>query len=518
MMSTRETLELLRAYESRNVTFIEADGSWPIVWERANGVHVWDAEGKKYLDLTAAFGVAATGHANPRVVRAGQRQMGRLLHAMGDVHPHGSKARLARELSRITFERWLEKSEVRSPKSEGMDRRALASTGKTIFCNSGFEAVEAALKTAMLATGKAGVIAFEGGYHGVGYGALNVTQREHFRSPFRRQLREFGHFVPFPKVGQGWQSGDPAGARTHLSGGRRSGLGAKDGLGVGERLDVAADKNVRAPMPAGHSSPGARELGDCSVAEATALKAVESQMRRLLRRGRIGAIVAEPIQVRGGINIPPSSFLPMLRRLCDKYEALLILDEIYTGFGRTGKWFACEHSGTVPDLICLGKALTGGFPLSVCVGRAELMDAAWPPSSGEAIHTSTFLGHPVGCAMALAQIKELEHRRLVQRSAGLGEFLVSSLSQITPRTAHLAWANRGLGLLAGVEVRLPDGSPATQAVLQIVKALLHRGFILLPEGEHSNVIGFSPPLTISESQLGEAVNALGEELHWYRVT
>jgi hypothetical protein len=114
MMSTRETLELLRAYESRNVTFIEADGSWPIVWERANGVHVWDAEGKKYLDLTAAFGVAATGHANPRVVRAGQRQMGRLLHAMGDVHPHGSKVGAGVESNH--FRAMV--GEVRSPKSE----------------------------------------------------------------------------------------------------------------------------------------------------------------------------------------------------------------------------------------------------------------------------------------------------------------------------------------------------------------------------------------------------------------
>ena len=119
VMTSRQTLDLLRTYESRNVTFIEADGSWPIVWERARGVHVWDAEGKKYLDLTAAFGVAAAGHANPRVVKAGQTQMARLLHAMGDVHPHALKAQLARELSRITFERWAGKSEVRSPKSEG---------------------------------------------------------------------------------------------------------------------------------------------------------------------------------------------------------------------------------------------------------------------------------------------------------------------------------------------------------------------------------------------------------------
>src|SRR5260370_965678 len=112
-MRTSQVLDLLRAFESRNVTAIEPDGSWPIVWERAQGVKVWDAEGKSYLDLTAAFGVAAAGHANPRVVKAGQRQMARLLHAMGDVHPHARKAELARELSRLTFERW---AEVQSPK------------------------------------------------------------------------------------------------------------------------------------------------------------------------------------------------------------------------------------------------------------------------------------------------------------------------------------------------------------------------------------------------------------------
>src|SRR5882762_11565567 len=113
-MKTSQTLAWLSRYESRNVTFIEPDGSWPIVWARARGVHVWDSHGKKYLDLTAAFGVAAAGHANPHVVRAGQKQMGRLLHAMGDVHPHELKARLARELSRLTFERWQGKSKIRS--------------------------------------------------------------------------------------------------------------------------------------------------------------------------------------------------------------------------------------------------------------------------------------------------------------------------------------------------------------------------------------------------------------------
>ena len=136
-MKPNPTLALLHDYESRNVTFVEADGSWPIVWERARGVHVWDDSGRKYLDLTAAFGVAAAGHANPNVVRAGQRQMGKLLHAMGDVHPHALKAQLARELSRITFERWTRRSSRHESR--------ITNHGKTIFCNSGFEAVEAAL-------------------------------------------------------------------------------------------------------------------------------------------------------------------------------------------------------------------------------------------------------------------------------------------------------------------------------------------------------------------------------------
>ena len=422
-MTTTKTLQLLRDYESRNIVHIESDGSWPIVWERARGVHVWDADGKKYLDLTAAFGVAAAGHANPRVVKAGQRQLARLPHAMGDVHPHPRKAELARALSRLTFKRW----------SGGKKN------GKVIFCNSGFEAVESALKTAMLATGKHGVVAFSGAYHGLGYGALNVTHRDFFRGPFQYQLREFGHFVQFPST-----------------------------------------------------------TGD--------LAAVERAIHRVLRRERIGAILVEPVQARGGINIPPRQFLPMLRRLCDKHGALLILDEIYTGFGRTGKWFACEHSGVVPDLICLGKALTGGFPLSACVGRGDIMDAAWPESHGEAMHTSTFLGNPVGCAMALAQLEEVARLNLCQRSAELGEFLLGELSEL--KAPKLKIEARGLGLMAGLELRLPGDKPAGAAAVQAVKSMLHRGFILLPEGEHANVISFTPPLTITQAQLVKAVAAL----------
>ncbi|RME95060.1 MAG: aspartate aminotransferase family protein [Verrucomicrobia bacterium] len=425
---TRQVLARLRRYESRNILFIDPDGDWPIVWERAADCTVWDADGRSYLDLTAAFGVAAAGHANPRVVAAGQAQMARLLHAMGDVHPHPGKAELARRLSELTFERW----------SGG------ATHGKTILCNSGFEAVEAALKTAFLATGRHRVLAFEGAYHGLGYGALTTTHRPFFRSPFRRQLREFARFVPFP-------------------------LRPEEEAETRRRMDA---EQARAP---------------------------------------VGAVLVEPIQARGGIRVPPAGFLRELRQWCDRHGALLVLDEIYTGFGRTGRWFACEHEEVTPDLICLGKALTGGFPMSACVGRADLMDAAWPASEGEALHTSTFLGHPVGCAMALAQTTELRRRRLVERSARLGEALLAWLQEIpAPRGVRLD--ARGRGLMAGLELRDRQGRPATALAVRVVKRLLREGYVFLPEGDAANVIAFTPPLTIPREALRRAVEALGRAI------
>lgn len=421
---SQQVLNQLKQFESRNVTYMDPDGTWPIVWERAQGMHVWNVEGRKYLDLTAAFGVAAAGHANGAVVRAGQKQMKTLLHAMGDVHPHRLKAGLARELSRLTFERWT-KRKIK---------------GKTLFGNSGFEAVEAALKTARLATQRRHVIAFRGGYHGLGYGALNTTHRKHFSEPFRDQLRGFGLFAGYPKM-------------------------------------------------------------------TANLKQTERELRDAFQTNKVGAVLVEPIQARGGINVPPGGFLKLLRQLCDQFGALLVFDEIYTGFGRTGRWFACEHEGVVPDLICLGKALTGGFPLSACVGRADVMDAAWPPSDGEAIHTSTFLGHPVGCAMALAQIAELKKHKLPAVASRMGKLFLRELNRLNAPSG-ISLEARGVGLMLGIELNLANGKPATLESLEIVKRMLHLGFFLLPEGEHSNIVSFTPPLIISEAQVRRTVRVL----------
>jgi 4-aminobutyrate aminotransferase-like enzyme len=385
------------------------------VWERAKGVHVWDTDGKKYLDLTAAFAVAATGHANPRVTKAAQAQLAKLPHAMGDVHPHPLKGQLARELSKLTFERWK------------------LGRGKTIFCNSGFEAVEAALKTALLATGKKGVIAFEGAYHGLGYGALTTTHREHFRNPFKKQLGKFSHFAPF-----------------------------------------------------GENVPTLRQSAKV--------------LKQLFKDHSIGAVLVEPIQGRAGMRSAQSGFLKLLRQQCDKHNAILIFDEILTGFGRTGNWFACEDESVFPDLICLGKALTNGFPLSVCVGKAEVMDRAWPKSEGEAIHTSTFLGHPVGCAMALAQLRELKEKKLITQASRIGKKLEQLCKKFPIPGARFV----GKGLLAGLAFDESEGP----RVFAVMKKMLQRGYILLPAGEHGNVIALTPAFTITEKQLERTLRAL----------
>ena len=423
--SSEDVLDLLKKYESRNITFIDPDGSFPIIWEKAGGVYVYDIEGRRYLDLTAAFGVAAAGHANPKIVSAAINQLRKLPHAMGDVHPHKLKALLARKLSQITFEKWIE-----------------CEHGKTIFCNSGFEAVEAALKTAHLATKRSDVIAFEGAYHGLGYGALNVTYREYFRKPFFEQLGMFGHFVPFP---------------------------ATD-----EEFEITKKK-----------------------------------INQLLGKIKLGAILVEPVQGRGGIRIPHPSLLEFLRKVCDEHGAVLIFDEIYTGIGRTGKMFACEHFNVHPDIICLGKALTGGFPLSACIGRASLMDKAWEPSKGEALHTSTFMGNPVGCAMALASLEEVENKKLPDRSAKLGSLLLDKLKSISP-PGGFVFSARGLGLMAGLEIRFQNSTPATDLVYKIVKEMLKRGYILLPEGDAGNVLSFTPPLIIKWNQLQKTLKVLQE--------
>jgi 4-aminobutyrate aminotransferase/(S)-3-amino-2-methylpropionate transaminase len=404
--SSRALAERLARVESRNVTCTRPTP--PIFWARGAGANVWDVDGNRYVDLAAGFGVAAAGHAHPRVAAAVKEQAETLMHAMGDVHPPQVKVELLEALAGLF-------------PGGGPARAVLGSSGS--------DAVETALKTAQLASGRAGVVAFEGAYHGLTYGALDTTWRPHFRDPFAARLAGATSFARF---------GD-------------------------------ADDVVRA-------------AGQCPQP--------------------VGAVLVEPVQGRGGERVPPPGFLSALRQRCDREGWLLICDEVYTGFGRTGRWFACEHEDVVPDLLCVGKGLTSGMPLSACLGRAQVMDA-WPASGGEALHTWTFLGHPPGCAAALASIAVLREEKLVERARALGGVALAHLSERLGARAGVADL-RGLGLLLGIELEEPAACAAACA------EALRRGVIVLPSGDAGQVISLTPPLCIERDALLAALDVVAE--------
>jgi 4-aminobutyrate aminotransferase/(S)-3-amino-2-methylpropionate transaminase len=403
---SQELAARLARVESRNVTCTEP--APPIFWARAAGANVWDVDDNRYVDLAAGFGVAAAGHAHPRVVAAVQEQAETLMHAMGDVHPPQVKVELLEALTGLF-------------PGGGPARAVLGSSGS--------DAVETALKTAQLASGRAGVVAFEGAYHGLAYGALDTTWRPYFRDPFAARLAGATCFARFGDV------------------------------------DDVARAAQSCPQP-------------------------------------VGAVLVEPVQGRGGERIPPPGFLSALRERCDREGWLLICDEVYTGFGRTGRWFACEHEGVVPDLLCMGKGLTSGMPLSACVGRAEIMDA-WPASGGEALHTWTFLGHPPGCAAALASIAVLREEKLVEHAQALGGVALAHLRERLTGRAGVTEV-RGLGLLLGVELREPAACAAACA------EALRRGVIVLPSGDAGQVISLTPPLCIERDALLTALDVVAE--------
>ncbi len=372
----------ITARRARRAASLGLSDTDPMVWDQALGANVMDVDGNLFVDLTAGFGVATVGHRDPAVVRAGQEQLARLPHAMGDAFPDPTRILLLERLCELT----------------GMDRGILGSSGS--------DAVEAAVKTARMATGRDGVLAFEGSYHGLSYGALAATsyKSEAFRAPFAGQLGAHVRHAPY------------GGPIPDLSG--------------------------------------------------------------------LGAVLVEPIQGRGGMRPPPDGWLSELRHACTVEGVVLIVDEIYTGFGRTGPLFASTE--VQPDLMCVGKGMAGGFPISACLGTALVMDA-WGASRGEALHTQTFLGNPVGCAMALACIARV--LELMPRADALG--LRERLQEHGPV--------RGRGLMLGLEH--PDA-------LGLSRELLGRGFIALPAGEGGEVLAITPPLCISTEQVDALLQAL----------
>jgi len=361
------------------------------------------------VDFTSGFGVAAIGHRHPRVVDAIAVQSQKLIHGLGDVYPSDVKIALLERLSRLGP--WRE--------------------SRVILGLSGSDAVEAALKTAALATGRPGVIGFEGGYHGLAHGPLAVCgYSEGFRRPFALQLNPHARIAPWPSTN----------------------CALEDALAPVRRLFE------------GHPSE------------------------------RPGAILVEPIQGRGGVRIPPSGFLAALRALCEQHGALLIADEILTGLGRCGELLFSLRD-TEPHLICLGKALGGGLPVSACLGDAAVMQA-WGAPDGEALHTGTFFGHPLGAAAALAVLDVLDQEDLASRARELGARFSEALSM------------RDLGPVRGVGMLLALHIGPAQRTLSLVHALLLRGYLVLPAGADASVLQFVPPLTTTDAQVTGLVEAL----------
>jgi 4-aminobutyrate aminotransferase/(S)-3-amino-2-methylpropionate transaminase len=442
---SRELGGRLGRVECRAITHIHARG--PVVWEEARGANVRDVDGNVFVDFTSGFGASVAGHAGGGVPEAAAEQAARLPHALGDVHPAETKILLLEDLARL----------------------APGDLSVTVLAGSGAEAIEAALKTAVLCSGRPGVLAFRGAYHGLTPGALDVTWRRHFRGPFEQTLRGRTRFVPFP---------DPY----------------RPPAGVSPRSVAAAVLEETRAVLRGRS-PGLPPEGG-AVADGLP----------------VGAVLIEPIQGRAGVRVPPAGFLRDLAALCREEGVLLALDEILTGFCRTGRWFACDHEAVAPDLLCVGKALGGGFPLSACVGRPGVM-AAWAPSEGEAVHTSTFLGHPVACAAARANLAWLERSGAAARAASLGDHLRGGLERLAGRH-ELVGEVRGKGLLAAIELvgdpRTKE--PAAREATGVADAALERGLIVLPSGDRGNVISLTPPVTITEEQLDGALEILDEAL------
>jgi 4-aminobutyrate aminotransferase-like enzyme len=267
--------------------------------------------------------------------------------------------------------------------------------------------------------------------------------------------------------------------------------GAYHGVTLGA-LVATAREAFRAPFAA-HLHPHLTRLSFGAGAD---------EVRSLLATGQFGAVIVEPILGREGVVMPPAGWLQSLRVECDHAGALLILDEVFTGFGKTGAWFVAQQEGVRPDILCCGKALGGGLPIAAAIARRAVF-SRWP-DSGEALHTATFLAHPLACAAALATLAVIEEEGLVARAARLGDEMASRLRGWPARFPVVRDA-RGRGLLWGVELE-PD------AAVGVALRVRQRGVLALSCGPLRNVLQLAPPLTITDKQLRFALAALEDSL------
>jgi len=387
-----------------------------IVYESGQGSHVVDVDGNRYVDLAAGFGALLLGHGHRGIVSSLVTQAERLLVALGDIYPSEARLRLEQDLLRV------------------LDLPG----GRVLFGQSGSDAVTAALKTATLATGRPGIVAFAGGYHGLGYGPLAACGlRESYRAPFTSQLNAHVRFLSYPT--------------------------------------------------------------DLAVADR-----VLDDLEKCLGSGDIAAVLVEPVLGRGGCLVPPPGFLVELAVRARASNAVVIADEIWTGLGRSGSWLSSRAQGLRADLVCLGKGLGGGVPISACIGEDALMQSWRRPQ--EVVHTATFSGAPLAAAAASTTLEMLRSGDYVQRSSRLGSAWLATLRSEAKRF-RIVREVRGQGLMIGIEL---DGGPGVARAAML--GLLRRGYLVTCGGGRRKTVMLTPPLSIAEHELTAFCPVLAEVL------
>jgi 4-aminobutyrate aminotransferase len=372
---------------------------------RGKGAHLFDLQGRKFLDFSTGIACAATGHCHPKVVAAIKKQAEKLLHISIGVAYYEPYVRLAEELRKI----------------------APMKNAQSFLCQSGTEAIEAALKLAKYAAKKPGLIAFQGGFHGRTLGSLSVTTS-------KMKYRE-GYEPLLPEV-----------------------------------YVAPLDLKVVAGLIGSH-------------------------------RDKIGGMIIEPILGEAGYIEVGEDFLKGLRRLCDENNILLIFDEVQTGMGRTGKWFACQHAGVIPDIVAIAKGIASGLPLGACVAKQEVM-AKWSPGA----HGGTFGGNPVCCAAALATINVIKQEKLLRNAAKLGTYLKKRLIELMVGYPEIIKDVRGRGLMIGVDFG------ASEPIKKIINYCLEKKLVLISTGADGTVIRFVPALNIKKTEIDEALAIFSQAL------
>ncbi len=423
---SKEQASLLRGVECSGISAAAA-GRSPVFWKQGLGCMLHDVDGNIFLDMTSSFGVAGLGYSHPSIVGAITDQAKALVHTMNGIFP--TEAYVSTLLA-------IKARVGRTPRSE------------VLLTNSGSEAIEAALKIAARATGRAGVLAFYGSYHGQSIGALGITSHNFLRDPFVSLLGASATFVPYPDPIRPWCGGS------------------------GSALLDATLSLVRQTINGGASGAAP-----------------------------IGAIVVEPMQNPRGYVVPPPGFLKGLREICSETGTLLIVDEIFTGFGRCGSWLLADTENVVADVACVGKIMSGGTPIAACVADRSLCSSL-VSNHLVPLQGGTFFGNPLTCAAAVAAIGVLHTDHLVERANTRGHALLEEAS-VRAAPHRFVKCVRGKGFALALDLIDPlTGRPDPPRAMRLCTELFRRGVVTLITGlPECNAVALCPPLTISDEQL-----------------